>query len=243
LSDLNLSLAIPAELNPGDVVLRMAGTQDEPLFCLADVCKVLELSDPSAVASRLEDDEKTVVNTPSQTRGNPNVWFVTEPGFYSVVLRSDKPNAKSFQRWVCHEVLPSIRKHGCYPPPVAVPGTTLGADHLAALFAQAIPALQELASFSRRMTQCRPIDDLLTVEDRCRQRGWSASAKQRRRVRDVAFGIHRERLGYLPLKLTGHRNGTFGFEREHLDILDRAIDVVLEDMDGEQTTLFRRPRN
>lgn len=120
---LTLSLSVPAHLNPAEVSVRMAGTPDEPLFCLADVCQLLELSNPSQVASCLDDDDKVLVNTLSQNegiRGNPNKTFVTEFGLYRVVLRSDKPQARPFQRWVCKEVLPSIRRHGCYPPPAAV---------------------------------------------------------------------------------------------------------------------------
>lgn len=78
------------------------------------------------------------------------------------------------------------------------------------------------------------IDHLVTVEDRMRQRWGGAGNKDRRRVRDVAIGIYRERLGRHPLKLTGHLNGAIAFEREHLDILDRAVDIVMEEAEGAQ---------
>ena len=75
---------------------------------------------------------------------------------------------------------------------------------------------------------CQRISNLITVEDRCKQRWPGATPKIRHRVRDVAIGIYRERLGRHPFKLTGYQNGTVAFEREHLDILDMAIDVVME---------------
>lgn len=62
---------------------RVQGTADAPLFCLADVCRALEIGNPSDVAKRLDDDEKSLVNTLDQIegiRGNPNLTFVTEPG-------------------------------------------------------------------------------------------------------------------------------------------------------------------
>ena len=117
-SALSLSLTVPAELNPAGVLIRVAGTQDQPMFCLADVCAVIELGSPHKVAERLDDDEKGRNQIP--TPGGPQeLLFVTEAGLYSVLLRSDKPQAKPLRRWVCHEVLPCIRKHGCYPAPAA----------------------------------------------------------------------------------------------------------------------------
>lgn len=122
-------LAVPAHLNPENVQVRMAGTPDNPLFCLADVCQVLGLQAPHMVARGLDSDEKVQVNTRSQAsgipdepeRGNPNLWFITESGLYTVLLRSDKVVAKPIQKWVTREVLPCIRKHGCYPAPAVVP--------------------------------------------------------------------------------------------------------------------------
>ena len=83
---------------------------EEPLFCLADVCKALDIQNPSKVAQRLDDDERTKLELGRQGETN----FITESGLYAVILRSDKPNAKSFRRWVTSEVLPSIRKTGNY---------------------------------------------------------------------------------------------------------------------------------
>jgi|GEM_PF-3522116 len=77
---------------------------------MVDVCKVLDIQNPSKVAQRLDDDERTKLELGRQGETN----FITESGLYAVILRSDKPNAKSFRRWVTSEVLPSIRKTGNY---------------------------------------------------------------------------------------------------------------------------------
>ena len=89
---------------------------DETLWVLKDVCDVLGLSDTNKVAERLDGDELTRIKFVSggQTR---EMYAVTESGLYSVILRSDKPDAKKFKRWVTHEVLPSIRRHGAYVTP------------------------------------------------------------------------------------------------------------------------------
>lgn len=90
--------------------IRTITKDNEPMFCLADVCKALELTNSRSVADRLEDDERCKLDLPRQGE----TWFVTESGVYAVILRSDKPNAKKFRKWVTGEVLPSIRKNGGY---------------------------------------------------------------------------------------------------------------------------------
>lgn len=90
--------------------IRTITKDNEPMFCLADVCKALELTNSRSVADRLEDDERCKLDLPRQGE----TWFVTESGLYAVILRSDKPNAKKFRKWVTGEVLPSIRKNGGY---------------------------------------------------------------------------------------------------------------------------------
>ena len=91
--------------------VRTITKDNEPMFCLADICKALEIKNATDVAKRLEEDEVTRLNLGSQS-GETN--FVTESGLYAVILRSDKPNAKKFRKWVTSEVLPSIRKNGGY---------------------------------------------------------------------------------------------------------------------------------
>lgn len=98
--------------------VRTAVINDEPMFCLADVCKALEISNPSKVAQRLDEDERTKLELGRQGETN----FITESGLYAVILRSDKPNAKKFRKWVTAEVLPQIRKTGSYNKPMTTSG-------------------------------------------------------------------------------------------------------------------------
>ena len=97
--------------NPEFGSVRTITKDNEPLFCLSDICKALEIKNATDVAKRLEEDEVTRLNLGSQS-GETN--FVTESGLYAVILRSDKPNARKFRKWVTSEVLPSIRKNGGY---------------------------------------------------------------------------------------------------------------------------------
>lgn len=93
--------------------IRTVQVNGEPWFVLADVCKVLELSSPHKVAERLDGDEKGRNQIPT-LGGVQEMAVVNESGLYAVILRSDKPQAKPFRKWVTSEVLPSIRKHGSY---------------------------------------------------------------------------------------------------------------------------------
>lgn len=95
--------------------VRTAVVNDEPMFCLIDICKALEMSNPTMVAQRLDDDERTKLDLGRQGETN----FITESGLYAVILRSDKPNAKKFRKWVTSEVLPTIRKTGSYNKPMS----------------------------------------------------------------------------------------------------------------------------
>lgn len=98
--------------NPQFGQIRTAGTAENPLFCLADVCKVLDL-DPSQVVRRL--DSTVFSKHPADTGfGIKEINFVNEDGLYDVILDSRKPEAKAFRKWVTSEVLPSIRKTGSY---------------------------------------------------------------------------------------------------------------------------------
>lgn len=91
--------------------IRTSIEEGEPWFAAKDVCRVLGI-DKSA-ASRLDDDEKGLRST--QTLGGDQlILYINEPGFYKLVMRSRKPEAKAFQRWVTHEVLPAIRRDGGY---------------------------------------------------------------------------------------------------------------------------------
>ena len=93
--------------------VRIVTTENnDPLFCLADVCKILELQ-TGATKNRLNERGISLINTPTSS-GNQNMIFVDEPNFYTAVFQSRKPEAEAFTDWVTSEVLPSIRKHGAY---------------------------------------------------------------------------------------------------------------------------------
>ncbi len=93
--------------------VRTVQQNGEPWFVLKDVCDILGLTDTSKISTRLDPDELTRIRFVSGGQ-NREMLCINESGLYNVILRSDKPEAKPFRKWVTSEVLPSIRKHGAY---------------------------------------------------------------------------------------------------------------------------------
>ena len=127
----------------GGEQLRTIQQPDGLWWVLRDVCQVLNIQNAADIKKRLDDDEKGVgqIYTPG---GTQEVTIINEPGLYAVILRSDKPEAKAFKRWVTHEVLPSIRRTGAY----GVPPERLA--HLHELQAK----LEEWRGLEREFVQC-----------------------------------------------------------------------------------------
>lgn len=168
--------------------VRTIQKNGEPWWVLADVCKVLDLSNPSKVADRLEPDEKA--NFELGLRGGATNC-INESGLYAVILRSDKPQAKPFRKWVTNEVLPSIRKHGAYMTEQTLERALTSPDFLIELATQLkaeqaqrkqlettvavqnqqIAELQPKASYYDVVLNCK---DLISIGKIAKDYGWSA---------------------------------------------------------------------
>lgn len=113
----------------------------EPWFVAADVCKALLIVNSRDTLTRIDDDEKGVVSTDT-LGGRQEVTIVNEPGLYALILSSRKPEAKAFKRWITHEVIPSIRKHGAYISPNAEA-------------VQVTPTIEQYIASARIIATCR----------------------------------------------------------------------------------------
>lgn len=101
--------------------IRTAVVNDEPMFCLTDICKALELTQPSKVKERL--NEKGVRSIPTLTKGGEQkLLYINESNLYKTIFQSRKESAERFTEWVTSEVLPSIRKTGSYGMPKTTGG-------------------------------------------------------------------------------------------------------------------------
>lgn len=94
--------------------VRVVERDGEPWFVANDVLRVLEVSNSKDALRGLDDDEKSGVDIIDPHGREQTTNCVSEAGLYSIILRSRKPEAKTFKRWITHDVIPSIRKHGIY---------------------------------------------------------------------------------------------------------------------------------
>lgn len=106
--------------------IRTVMIDDEPWFVAADVCKALDIGNPSDAIRRLDADEVTLVSIEGASNGKP-VNAVNEPGLYGMILGSRKPEAKAFKRWIKHDILPTLRKTGTYTARTMTPNEIIAA--------------------------------------------------------------------------------------------------------------------
>lgn len=141
--------------NPSFGNVRVAGTEVNPLFCLADVCKALDLQ-PSAVMRRLDDG--VISNNPiTDNLGRQQIAnFVNEDGLYDVILDSRKPEAKQFRKWITSEVLPTIRKHGAYMTDNIIEKTLSDPDYLIQLATTLKQERQQRIEAERKVAEAQP---------------------------------------------------------------------------------------
>lgn len=172
--------------------VRVAEIDGEPWFIAADVCRALDVKNGRDAVSRLDDDEKGVALTDT-LGGKQEMAAVSEVGLYTLVLSSRKPEAKAFKRWVTHDVLPSIRKHGAYMTEEILQKTLENPDFLIglatqlkeerekrlaaeldkAVLGQQIAELRPKASYYDLILQCA---SLLSVTEISKDYGMSAKA-------------------------------------------------------------------
>lgn len=148
--------------------LRTAEQDGQIWWVLTDVCRILDLSNPRAVAERLDEDERCKLDLPRQGK----TWAINESGLYAVILRSDKPEAKPFRKWVTAEVLPAIRRTGAYSatedfPPKGmsqIPPPVSPQDKVLELMEELMQARQEIADIRVAAAQKEAEDLRLELE-------------------------------------------------------------------------------
>lgn len=108
--------AVPFEYESHQI--RTLVIEAEPWFVAVDICKVLGILESNKALLKLDDDEKEKApRIKFGVPGGSDVWMVNESGLYALIMRSNKPEAKAFRKWVTSEVLPTIRKQGAYVAP------------------------------------------------------------------------------------------------------------------------------
>lgn len=138
----------------------------EPWFVAKDVCDILGMSNPSMAVTALDKDEVAQIDPKdylgSENRSNQAVNIVSEPGLYKLIMRSRKPEAKEFQRWVTHEVLPAIRKHGAYMTQQTLDKALTSPDFLIQL---ATKLKEEQEKVKELEPKAKALDDFTNIPD------------------------------------------------------------------------------
>ena len=104
------------KFNYENSVIRTLSENGEIWFAGVDICRILECTNSYIAIKKLDIDEKKLNLLPTGSGRKRKTWTISESGLFSLILTSNKPIAKTFKRWITHEVLPSIRKSGKYTP-------------------------------------------------------------------------------------------------------------------------------
>ena len=141
--------------------VRTVVKNGEPWFVLTDVCNILELSTPSRVSERLDDDEVSQTHVTDSIGRDQQTNIINESGLYNVILRSDKPNAKPFRKWVTSEVLPSIRKHGAYMTDDVIQRTLADPEYIIGILTALSDNKKEIAIKNQIIGELKPKADYM----------------------------------------------------------------------------------
>lgn len=141
--------------NPKFGTIRTTTINGEPWFVAVDVCKALEIQNNRDAISRLDADEKGVASTDT-LGGKQELTIVNEPGLYALVLGSRKPEAKAFKRWITHDVIPTIRKHGAYMTPEKVEEILLNPDTIIKLATDLKEERERTAALNAKIKADKP---------------------------------------------------------------------------------------
>jgi prophage antirepressor-like protein len=140
-----------------DRQVRIVTVNEEPWWVLRDVCDVLGLTTPARVAERLEKDEVSQTHLTDSVGRKQETIIVNESGLYNVILRSDKPDAKKFRKWVTSEVLPAIRRHGAYMTPEMIERALINPDFIIRLARNLRDEQEKTKTLASQIERERPL--------------------------------------------------------------------------------------
>lgn len=147
----------------GESLRALTNKAEEPWFVLKDCMSILDLGNPTETVKMFDDDEFSTTEVIDSIGRRQQAYIISEPGLYRLVMRSRKPEAKEFQRWVTHEVLPSIRKHGAYMTQQTLDKALTSPDFLIQL---ATKLKEEQEKVKELEPKAQALDDFTNVEDR-----------------------------------------------------------------------------
>lgn len=203
----------------GQAAIRVVPGEDgEPRFVAADVCKALGIANVGNALARLDDDEKDNIRLADVMGRMTSVAAVNESGLYNLIIRSDKPEARTFKRWITHDVLPSIRKTGQYNVQQAQPVTLTPLQQLKAMVALMEDHEGRIARLEANTPQA---PDYFTVMGYARFIGKTISLNEAQSIGQRAARLSRD-LGRSIGKTTDPRFGQVN--TYHISILEQVVE-------------------
>ena len=204
--------------------VRVLEIENEPWFVAKDVCDILELSNPSVALKNLDEDERTKLNLGRQ--GNTNL--INESGLYALVVRSRKPEAKKFRKWITSEVLPSIRKHGVYMTDNILNQVLDNPDFLIGLLTNLKEEKEKRQKLEKEKEENKPLVDFAT---RILDKGENILVREVAKIAsDEGYSIGERRL-YNKLREWGYvcKSSTeatqYAIDKGYMVVITRVIDT------------------
>lgn len=217
--------------------VRFVGTVEDPEWVAADICRILDIGNPSDAISGFDSDERGIANVYTPGDANPNgqeMLTVKEPGLYKLIFKSRKSVAKRFQKWVFNEVLPSIRKTGFYSVtqsnsvepallPIMVRKEKLGLIQIGIDIISQLGGIDERTALQfKDVTRSIVLDDVLQslalpsgeerlewpISDRAVALGYHPKPGQLTTIGKAAAALYRARYGQEPVKREQFVGGT-----------------------------------
>lgn len=150
--------------NFNNATLRtLTDTAGDPWFVLKDCMNILDLGNPSETIKMFDDDEFSTTEVIDSIGRRQRTYIISEPGLYRLVMKSRKPEAKEFQRWITHEVLPTIRKYGAYMTQKTIDKALTNPDFLIQL---ATKLKEEQEKVKELEPKAKALDTFTNVEDK-----------------------------------------------------------------------------
>ena len=204
--------------------VRVLEIENEPWFVAKDVCDILELSNLSVALKNLDEDERTKLNLGRQ--GNTNL--INESGLYALVVRSRKPEAKKFRKWITSEVLPSIRKHGVYMTDNILNQVLDNPDFLIGLLTNLKEEKEKRQKLEKEKEENKPLVDFAT---RILDKGENILVREVAKIAsDEGYSIGERRL-YNKLREWGYvcKSSTeatqYAIDKGYMVVITRVIDT------------------
>jgi len=136
--------------------VRTIEIKGEPWFVAKDIASILDFKDAWSMTKGLDEDEKDTTNC-STLGGNQEMTVINESGLYSAIIRSRKPEAKQFKKWVTSELLPSVRKHGAYMTEEVIEKTLSDPDFIIQLATQLKEERAKRIEIEKKVEEQKPL--------------------------------------------------------------------------------------